>query len=203
MDLPSSPSVLIHLPSRSWSTSSASRRLPLHSNIMANNLPVTLIMLVVSWIIYCAYCLALNYRIARKVGVALIVILISLDNVVWIIIEKYFIPLFKRLPFENGIFTRVNRHDWQANDYDKAHLNLDDAFITVTPEKNWLYVCNAETLTEILRRGSNFPRALEIVGEIVFARLQNSTRTVIRANKATPEMLNVFGPSVSTVSKPR
>ena len=142
---------------------------------MVNNLLVTLLIFPVGWVLYCAYCLALNYQIARKVGVSLVVLPISPENYLWILIGKYLTPLFERLPFGNGTFTRFNRHGWQTNDNGRAHLDLGDAFITVTPGKNWLYVCNAETLTDIFRRGSDFPRALEISGEIVFSRLHSST----------------------------
>lgn len=139
---------------------------------MANNLLVTLLMSIFGWVLYCAYCLALNYQVARKVGVPLIVIPISPENVLWIIVGKYLIPLFKCVPFGNGSFTRFNRHGWQTSDNGKAHLDFGDAFITVTPGKNWLYVCNAEALTDIFRRGSDFPRTLEIVGR--FARSPNN-----------------------------
>lgn len=103
---------------------------------MASNLLVTLILSVVSWALYYAYCLAVNYQTARKVGVPLLVLPISPQNVLWIIVGKYLIPLFKRLPFGNGTFTRFNYHGWQSNDHGKAHLELDDTFITVTPGKN-------------------------------------------------------------------
>lgn len=140
---------------------------------MANSLLVTLLMSLVGWVLYCAYCLALNYQSARKVGVQLVVIPISPENILWIIIGKYLIPLFERLPFGNGTFTRFNRHGWQTRDNGKAHLDLGDAFITVTPGKNWLYVCNAEALTDIFRRGSDFPRTLESVGKTSLARFHS------------------------------
>lgn len=170
---------------------------------MVNHLLATLPISLVGWVLYSAYCLALNYQIARKVGVPLVVIPISPENVLWIIAGNYLIPLFKRLPFGNGTFTRFNRHGWQTSDNGKAHLELGDAFITVTPGKNWLYVCNAEALTDIFRRGSDFPRTLEIIGKTSLARLHNIDLTSCRANLVMPEMLNVFGPNVSTVSQPQ
>ena len=77
---------------------------------MVNDLLVILPISLLGWVLYSAYCLALNYQIARKVGVQLVVIPISLENVLWIIARNYLIPLFKRLPFGNGTFTRFNRH---------------------------------------------------------------------------------------------
>lgn len=168
---------------------------------MVNDLLVILPISLLGWVLYSAYCLALNYQIARIVGVPLVVIPISPENVLWIIAGNYLIPLFKRLPFGNGTFTRFNRHGWQTSDNGKAHLELGDAFITVTPGKNWLYVCNAEALTDIFRRGSDFPRNLETIGKTSPASLHNIDFTSCRVNLVMPEMLNVFGPNVSTVSQ--
>ncbi len=132
---------------------------------MANNLLLMLLISPIGWLLYQVYCLAHNYRIARTVGVRLVVLPISPDNIVWILVWKYFIPLFQRVPFGNGNFTRFNRHGWQVNDDGKAHLEFGDVFITVTPKQNWIYVCNAEAVADILRRDADFPRPLETLGE--------------------------------------
>jgi hypothetical protein len=139
---------------------------------MASYLVILLLMMPVGWILYCAYCLARNYLIARKVGVSMVIVPISPENILWIIIGNHLIPFFKRLPFGNGTFTRFTYYGWQSKENCAAHLDFGDAFITVTPGKNWLYVCNAEALIDIFRRGSDFPRPFEIHGETLFVRLQ-------------------------------
>jgi cytochrome P450 len=55
----------------------------------------------------------------------------------------------------------------------KAHQELGDAFIFVTPGKNWLQICNAETLADMFARKTEFTRPTEML-----------------------EMLNVFGPNL-------
>jgi hypothetical protein len=131
---------------------------------MVIHLLVALLISPVGLLLYQVYCLALNYRIARRVGVPLVVLPFSLDNVLWILVGKYFIPLFERLPFGNGNFTRFSRHGWSVKDDGKAHLEFGDIFIIVTPKRNWMFVCNAEVVADILRRGSDFPRPLETLG---------------------------------------
>ena len=130
---------------------------------MANNALIMLLMPPVAWLLYCAYCLALNYRLAREVNISLIVLLISSNNILWILMRKYLISLFQWLSFDNDNFTRFNRHDWQINDDAKVHLKFDDAFIIVTSEQNWLYICNAKTLIDMFRRNFDFSRSLEVL----------------------------------------
>lgn len=111
--------------------------------------------------------------------------------------------IVQSLPVGNGTFIRFNRHGSQTNDRCRAHQDLDDAFITMKPGMNLLYVCNAEALTDIFRRGSDFPRTLEIIGETSVAGLHIYHFTSCRADLIMPEMLNVFGPNVSTVPQPQ
>jgi hypothetical protein len=46
---------------------------------------------------------------------------------------------------------------WVFYDKNRAHLELGNVFVFVTPTKDWLYVGNAEALTEILQRRDDFP----------------------------------------------
>jgi hypothetical protein len=79
--------------------------------------------------------------------------------------KRFFIPLFERLPFGSGNFTRFNWRGWEFQDKFRSHAEMGDVFMVVTPGRNWLYVCNAEALTEIFQRRADFPRPLEIFGK--------------------------------------
>ena len=132
---------------------------------MASIIPLLSALSPLAWIAYCAYHLGANYLVATRIGVPIIIIPISPDNPLWVIGGKYFMPLFEWLPFGNGNFTRFCRHGWQVYDRCNAHLELGDAFVAVTPGQNWLYVSNAESAAEILKRKQDFPRPLENLGK--------------------------------------
>ncbi|KAI0179283.1 cytochrome P450 [Hypoxylon sp. FL1284] len=124
-----------------------------------------------SWV-----CLLRNYNEARKVGVPVRVIPISPGNTLWTFVDKQVVSLFKKLPLGNGTFTRYNWRGWEIEDRYRSHLEMGDVFIQVTPGRNWLYVCNPESLLEIFRRRGDFRRPLDIF-----------------------EPLNIFGPNLYTV----
>lgn len=69
------------------------------------------------------------------------------------------------IPFGSGSFTRYAHRGWDVHDRAKTFLELGDAFILVTTGRNWLYICNADTLMELLQRKSEFRRPLEIMGK--------------------------------------
>ena len=66
--------------------------------------------------------------------------------------------------FGESHFTRFSIRGWVYYDKNRAALELGDHFAFVTPDKIWFYVCNAETLTEVIHRRDDFPRPLEILG---------------------------------------
>ncbi|TVY12897.1 Secologanin synthase [Lachnellula arida] len=127
------------------------------------------------WVLYVLYCLALNYKRARKIGLPVVILPIDCGNPLWMSIDTRILPFFKRLPFGFRNFTRFNYRGWEIKDRYRAHQALGDAFIFVTPGKIWLQVCNAETIADIFARKGDFTRPTEML-----------------------EMLNVFGPNLGT-----
>ncbi|KAF7900088.1 hypothetical protein EAF00_004424 [Botryotinia globosa] len=73
---------------------------------------------------------------------------------------------------------RFGRRAWEFKDKAQIHLEIGDIFVMVTPDKNVMYICDVDTLSEVLLRRNEFKRPREVL-----------------------EMLNVFGPNVSTVSE--
>jgi hypothetical protein len=82
-----------------------------------------------------------------------------------IVDKKIFIPLFERLPFGSGIFTRYNWCGWEFQVENKSHLDKGDIFVVVTSERNWLYLCNAEALLDVFQRRAECPRPLGLFGK--------------------------------------
>lgn len=121
--------------------------------------------LVMTWTLWSWYCLYQNYRIACKIGIPIRIIPISHENPLWMAVDKrFFIPLFQRVPFGTGTFTRFNWRGWEFADKYKSHMEMGDVFMIVTPGRNWLYVCDPQALADIFQRRSDFPRPLEIFG---------------------------------------
>ncbi|KUJ15990.1 cytochrome P450 monooxygenase-like protein [Mollisia scopiformis] len=133
-----------------------------------------------AWIIYVLYCLTVNFIKAKKTGLPLVILPIDCGNPLWMSIDTRVLPYFRRLPFGTNNFTRFNWRGWEIQDRYRAHQELGDAFIFVTPGKNWLQICNAETISEIFARKAEFTRPTEML-----------------------EMLNVFGPNLGTTEGPQ
>lgn len=144
------------------------------------------------YITYSTYCLAVNFQTARKMGIPLVIIPVSPENPIWMLLGNRITSICEHI-FGESHFTRFSIRGWVYYDKNRAALELGDHFAFVTPDKVWFYVCNAATLTEVIRRRNDFPRPLELLGKcnITLRREWNLTKS--------PEMLNVFGPNVSTV----
>lgn len=120
-----------------------------------------------------------NYLVARKIGLPIIILPISHDNPIWMLIARRVMPFLKYFPFGSGRFTRFGYVGFQFDDKYRMHQELGDAITFVTPGKNWIYLCNADAIHELIRRErqGEFARPVELLA-----------------------MLDVFGPNLSTVS---
>ncbi|KFA80781.1 hypothetical protein S40288_10337 [Stachybotrys chartarum IBT 40288] len=128
------------------------------------------------WAVYSAICLFHNYVKAARLGLPIRVIPISHTNPVWMLVDRKVISIIKRLPFANNNFTRYNYRGWELPDRYYSHHDMGEAFVLVTPGRNWIYLSNPDTLLDVFKRRTDFPRCLELT-----------------------EILNVFGPNMSTV----
>jgi hypothetical protein len=137
---------------------------------------LALIVPLLGWVLYITYCLAVNYAQARKTGLPLVVLPIDCGNPLWMSIDTRVLPFFFRsLPFSFTNCTRFSWRGWEIEGRYRAHQELGDAFIFVTPGKNWLQLCNAEAVADIFARKAELTRPTEML-----------------------EMLNVFGPNLGT-----
>ena len=117
-----------------------------------------------AWSVYSWYCLYCNYLEARRLGVPIRVIPIDHLNKLWLLVDKPIISLVRRLPgwLGNNNFTRFNYRGWHEDDGLRAHNEMGEAFVLVTPSRNWFYLADPEALMDLYRRGKDFPRWVEI-----------------------------------------
>ena len=95
----------------------------------------------------------------------------SRENPLWIVVDKkIFISLVERFPYGSGSFTRYKWRGWDFQDRIKSHLEMGGAFVVVTPGRNWLYLCNAEALLDVIQTRIDFPSPLELYGSLRYTR---------------------------------
>lgn len=123
-----------------------------------------LILLPFAWLVYKARCLLLNYRRASPLNLPVVWAPVSPDSQVWIAIQVAFSSILKYLPLEASSLTRHCRLGWEFYDRYKTHERLGNAWVLVTPHRNWLYVADAEAAHEIFSRGRAFGRPVFMLG---------------------------------------
>lgn len=120
-----------------------------------------------AWAIYTALSLAVKYQNARRINVPMVLSPVGQMNVLWMFTQPVLLPWLKRLPFGLGSFTRYNRRGWGYMDRCQLHLELGDAFVHVTPDDNWLYLSDADAVTEVLSRRRDFVKPVHIYSKIL------------------------------------
>lgn len=118
------------------------------------------------WAVSSSYFILRNYSKAAKIGLPIRVIPISHINPFWMLVDRKVIGLVKRvLPFiGDSSFARYNFRAFELEDRYRSHHEMGDAFILVTPGRNWLYLANPDTLMNVFKRRTDFPRCLELTG---------------------------------------
>ncbi|KAF2688987.1 cytochrome P450 monooxygenase-like protein [Lentithecium fluviatile CBS 122367] len=146
---------------------------------MISSIISTLLVLLSLFILSSVWGIIHNYEIARKIGIPVIIVPISPENPIWMLTARHVMPLLKYVPFGNGNFTRFGYVGWQFDDKYRVHQELGDAVVFSTPAKNWIYLSNADTTHELIRkeRQGEFARPVELLA-----------------------MLDVFGPNLSTTN---
>jgi len=128
-----------------------------------------------TYLVSVAYFIFVNYSMVAKLGLPIVIAPITPDNPLWIAVQTTFGSILKYFPFAATSFTRHCRLGWEFHDRYETHLRLGDAWILVTPAKNWLYVANAEAIVDIFNRGQDFTRPVWMLGTSVC--VCNSYRT--------------------------
>lgn len=128
-------------------------------------LQVALLLLLLLYISYNAYSLSVNYAKASKLGLPLVVSPITPDDPLWIACQTAFGSILRRFPFAASSLARHCRLGWEFHDRYQTHARLGDAWILVTPVRNWLYVANAAAVSNIFGRGQDFLRPIWMLGK--------------------------------------
>lgn len=126
---------------------------------------MTLALIPLAWSILTAYRLLANYRRASQLSIPLVVAPISPDNAIWIAFQTAFPSVIKFIPFGSIPLVHYCRLGWEFHDRYKTHQRLGDAWMLVTPERNWLYVAQGQAAYEIFARGRDFGRPVFMLGE--------------------------------------
>lgn len=126
------------------------------------SLIIWLFSLILVYFSYSIFCLSLNYRIASKIGVPLVIIPVSPENPFWMLFGNKIASLIQSI-FGESHFTRFAIRGWVYYDKSRVALELGGCFAFVTPDKIWFYVCDREVLNDVVQRRNDFPRPLELL----------------------------------------
>lgn len=132
-----------------------------------STLALSILVFILGLILHSALCLARNYVKAKRVGVPFRIIPINHNNPLWMILDRPVLALVKRLPFGLGesSFTRYNFRGWELEDRYRSHHEMGPVWMHVTSVRNWLYIGDPDTVTEIWKRGKDFPREVSATGK--------------------------------------
>lgn len=139
------------------------------------------LLLILAYTLHSSICLLRNYLAARKLGVPVRIIPVDHINPLWTLVGQRVVSILRRLPFglgDNNV-TKYNYLGFEIPLRWKPHEEMGDVFVLCSPARNWLYLGNADIITSMLKRNSDFPHDSELTA-----------------------MLDVFGPNISTVSEP-
>ena len=125
---------------------------------------ILLVVFATSWCLYNLYCLRINHRRASQLNVPSVFVFISPDNPIWIAIQTALPVVFWHVPFHYFSFTRYSRLGWEFHDRYKTSQRFGDAWMLVTPARNWLFVSKAEAACDIFSRGRDFGRPVWMLG---------------------------------------
>lgn len=117
-----------------------------------------------AWTVWSWYCLYRNWVIVKKTGLPYRLNPVNHANPLWMAGHKLVMPIFEKIPFGTGSFTRFGKRGWEFFDRYKAFEEMGDAMVIVTPGDIFVYVCDPDALADIFRRKSDFPRPLKIFG---------------------------------------
>lgn len=129
----------------------------------------------IAWFSYNAYCLYQNLQQARRLKIPTICVLVSPDNPLWIALQASLSFLFRYVPLDAFSFTRYCHLGYEYRDRYRTHQRLGDAWVLVTPNKNWIYLAQAEAAVEVYSRNRDFVRCLWMLGVRVLFALMTGT----------------------------
>lgn len=126
---------------------------------------------------YWAFYIGRNYLKARKIGLPIVIDVCTPTNPLWFIFSLKLHRLLESVGL--GHVLQYGHFGWQFEVKARPHMEMGSAFIHVTPGKLWLELADPDGMMQVYQseRKGNLSRPRE-----------------------ASEMLDVFGPNISTVS---
>lgn len=109
-----------------------------------------------AWPCWTVYCIYVNYIKALRIGFPLVITPVDPFDPLWVLLRPYLFPLFSRLPFGLGEFTRYSYVSWAWKDGLAMQARYGNAFTVVTPVENQVFVADARAVEDVLVRRKDF-----------------------------------------------
>lgn len=120
------------------------------------------------WPLWCISSFLKNRRIAKAIGVPIVVSPIGPNNPFWMIFSRLVAPQLRRFPLNLGYFVRYNRTGWNYNDKYRMHHDFGKIFVHVSPGGNELFVADPAAVDHILSRRKDFIKPISMLGKYMF-----------------------------------
>ena len=111
---------------------------------------------------------ARNLAAAKKSGIPYLIVPFYSANRLWQLSQTFVVPIVRRLPSswtEPWFDLTLVEWGWQEK-YEPFRQLGTDTILVVSPERNELFTADADVVTQITTRRSDFPKALEVYGSL-------------------------------------
>lgn len=136
-----------------------------HSNAFNYNIGLAGLVCTVCFEIYTQF--ARNLAAAKKSGIAYVIIPFYQPNNLYQLLSVFLEPIVRTLPssWTEPWFDLTLDWFWRLR-YEPLERFGTDTFLTVSPERNELYTADADVVSQITTRKTDFPKALEVYQSI-------------------------------------
>lgn len=109
-----------------------------------------------------------NLAAAKKSGLPYVIVPFYSANRLWQLSQIFLVPIVRKLPSSwTEPWFELTLTEWAwAMRYEPFKRLGTDTFLTVSPERNELYTADADVVSQITTRRSDFPKAVEVYGSL-------------------------------------
>ena len=118
-----------------------------------------------------------NIKVARRIGLPIIISPVSILSPVWILTYRFLpsILLLRYLPFRLGTWARCTYIGWQFDDKHALHDEIGSVFIIATPAGNEVVVADPQSAHSVLSKRKDFIKPAVMYDQLnVFGRNVNT-----------------------------
>jgi hypothetical protein len=119
----------------------------------------------IAWILWTSNSLFLNYQVARKLALPIVISPLSALNPLWMLTLKLLPVLpgyLQILPFGLGKWARCTYIGWTFQDKCALHDELGLVFVLVTPSGNELWVADPNTAHIVLSKRKEYTKPTDM-----------------------------------------